>query len=301
MKFRIIETERKLLVEEITQSNLEKLYDVEYRYNRIKNSGFNGVPQRYDNILKLTKGLGDRIADHIISELLEVFEDWFKMHNIDDPKEMAKDRVDDMIKLYGDEFLDMINGMSTEYGSNMLDDYINYIDENKIKDNALEKFKEVITREYLDFVIEDVEAGYMEQSDYDELEKQYNEGDYSSTPIDSSSIENGVKLGYINDIDLYNEIYLYLIYPKWIKRFGHISSTVNEIKYIIDDLKSSNTLEEKFKNINIALNAVHSSGPMLDYISQNSPDITEGLLDYLSEDFDTESIDDELRRQGFKI
>ena len=93
----------------------------------------------------------------------------------------------------------------------------------------------------------------------------------------------GYFTSYVSDILV--GLYEYIVFPAW---FGYwsqegIEETRERIEKIELSLREigSKDLQEQIETVNIAINASHQTGSMLDYISNNY-DIDKDYLDYLS-------------------
>lgn len=75
--------------------HFELLYELEYKYSMIKSRPFEGLPQRYENILKIIESKAQAVIEPLAKSMKIVFHEWLKNHALTDPEEWAYQRVHD--------------------------------------------------------------------------------------------------------------------------------------------------------------------------------------------------------------
>jgi flagellar biosynthesis GTPase FlhF len=80
----------------IRENDLVELYELNYKYDMMKKSPFNGVPDRRENIINSVERRGLVVSNHVITELIKIFDSWLGDHALTSAESWAKSRVKDM-------------------------------------------------------------------------------------------------------------------------------------------------------------------------------------------------------------
>jgi hypothetical protein len=146
----------------------------------------------------------------------------------------------------------------------------------------------------------------VDNSDKDELFRNWCDG------LDSESFISYLSSNYVNIAQFLKESYKYLVFPSW---YGHwkpqgIDQTRSNIERIYNMLIQSNDLNNSLVAIDFAINAVHQTGSMLDYVETYGDtmllrdiDSIKELLSELS-GYNTKNVkqwNKELREVGVKV
>jgi len=317
------------LLEEILADDLKELYNINYKYDMIKLSKFNGLPKRRENIIKKIEFDGVIVANSVIKELITVFEGWLSRHDLDSPVNWAKIRVQGLDYI-NDNVREIIDAIESEYNdyskifnnnssSQLIYDYFQYI----VNNNIIDK---VSVYDWLGYLADDLVEMYTEYIDDDSFSTEERESyqkmidsledgeyeyvfEYIDNVIGLDEVKHyiigALENADIDNEDFYVELYEYMVFPLWSEYWksqgiSETRDTIYKIKNDLDIALKSKDLSNKFKVINIALNASHQTGSMLDYFEDESPEIDKKLLDDLS-NMDVTKLNNELRVQGFKV
>lgn len=314
-----------IYAEEITEDDLRRLYELEYKYNMIRTKPFKGMPKRQENIIARMEDELEDLVEQITSNLEEVYEKWLSEHAITDPNEWAEART----RGYGDLGDDsmMWNVMVGEYiryaygnPSNM------YVDpsqaravESKASREVLEKvakanpslFQVVINdwrNDMIDRAYEEVEYAEEHEEEYDgntvEQIENMSDADVMSDFLEMDEVSTLLSNGYFDMREIVKTAYKEAVFPQW---YGHWKGMgIDATRKTIEDtyarlMESKNQeLPMQIAAINLALNAVHQTGDMVEYVQERSHEVTSDLLQELSE-LDTEEWDQELRETGVQL
>jgi len=333
-------TFKEFLLEEIKAEDLTNVYELNYMYDMMKLSNFTGLPQRRDNLIRDIEDKGIDLCDDVLTQLNDIFYNWLEQHALLSAKSWAESRTKEFEEggqldynyifiIPFDEyarykypniknppaisynFKGQITSIPKEVGE-MVDEYLSYIQEHDLyKDCALSDWFDLKILQFKD----DWETELSGTDDEDESKsiidnmRRVDERDYSLLfDIEFVTMENmivGLEDGLIDEIDLLTDIYEYVIFPLW---FGYweergIVQTRENINNIRENMLKAlhkGDLSEKFKMINIALNAMHQTGAMLTYIENEHNEISKQLLDELS-NMNVDKLNKKLKMQGFQV
>lgn len=278
--------------------NLETIYEWEYKYHKIQQAK-NMHPKRKENLLNIIEQELSPIIDQISGDLGAVYDAWLKKHALLNPEDWAEARLPyEEFLDYGVEFsLGVIKNEYERYGgSNFEEKFVNCNLEyfipffNEIKNDLinynydeLEYFEEREDEEEIEYTKEIIERlSSMDLNNPHDLKEFINEYYY----IESDNLIPKIT----NDDSLFTMLinfYAKEVFPLWFNKWEAegIVDTREEIEGIYLDLININELS--FNNalsaINIALNAAHQTGSMLEYIVEDHPDVDEVFLSSLSE------------------
>ena len=263
------------------RNDLIELYKVNYFYDMVRLRGFSGMPERKENIMERLESRGQKLTDKVLSELLGVFEKWLAGNAMTDPGEWAEARL----RGIGINKEALTNPAVFEVALDaIVNEYMSFAGGSR-KQAETEIFRIVADKS-------DVFDRRMQLVGKELASKGKELGDDAKENIidvimDSSTL-NDVS-DYIPDLHgLLLAIYEHAVYPLWYAYHGkeETEGTRANNEAIVTEIKqalSSQDLSEKFVTTNKALNVVHVSGTMLDYIDVMNPGINKDLLLELSD------------------
>lgn len=265
--------------------NLETLYEWEYKYHQILYSQKTN-PYRKEKLIEFIKQSLQPVVANIQEALMETYENWLSKHALLNPKDWAKARVDfDEFEDYGPD--QTLHNVKWEYlnlgGENFelnffktnLKYFKNYFEEVK-NDNInylyeeLEYAKTHEDEEEIKRLEEDIE--YLENLNFDN-EKEFDNFVDEYYYIDEYVSGEKADSIFTNHSQLYEMTLDFLekkIFPLWFAKWEPqgIVKTRETIEEIYSQLQGVNNLpfQKILGVVNIALNASHQTGLMMDYI-----------------------------------
>jgi len=261
-------------------SNLEAMYELEWKYYQIKNSPFTGHPKRYANLLKLYVRALKVMVQAIAKQLLPTFETWLEKHALTSAKTWAEQRASE---LEGEGIKFEMEQAQSEYDRYSMGFNSAIYSVNLDKMPRLRDLVELLYHEDKDMWDEEEEGDeypYETVADYWEAQDGMftNFADFLETvniPEDSKR-------------DIIKEVYQVIVFPVW---FGHwkalgIVQTRREIEKHAKRLRALSGSIKKVNNavvrLNLAVNAAHQTGSMTDYIQDTYSDVDKAFLEKLS-------------------
>lgn len=336
----MVKSFKEFLLEEITAEELTNIYELNYMYDMMRISSYTGIPERRDNLIRNIEDKAIGICDDVLEQLNDIFYDWLESHALTSAKSWAKSRAKDLeeygdsrpelafVEPFHDylnykyknsanpprisyDFNGRITGLPKEIDE-MVEEYVFHIQEhNLFEDCALSDWFETKLIEFKDDF--ETELSGMDEDDdktqvLDNI-KRANDRDYTLLIdfefVNRRNMEFGIEEGLIDIVDLAEDIYEYVCFPLWFeywKKQGIVQTRdrinitrENMLKALHDD-----DLTEKFKIINIALNAVHQTGDMIDYVEREHNQISKQLLNDLS-NMNVDKLNSKLKMQGFHV
>lgn len=293
--------------EEPFTNALNAMYELEYKKHMLQTHGFNGMPQRQENMLaQIDRKLLDNTA-YVRKILLQVLANWLKNHALLSPKTWAAGRMQSNS--------DPDDIMADDPFGNMLGEYVRYMEPNfysKYNDSTRNQKENVIFNTMInqafnnkkfpvfnnilqEYFLPDYKMMLQDElsSDgFEEFNQRYNNKfkteEDAEQFIDNISIKDVdlESLTYFEDIKTFGEImertgkskeilqefYQNAVFPVW---FGHwkdqgIEDTREVVENIYKDLKAAKPkdLGNLIATTNAALNASHQTGEMIDYVSE---------------------------------
>jgi hypothetical protein len=290
-----IKADRNDLLEE-----LKVMYEWEYKYNQLKQNINIKNERKVENILKIIRVKLTPILKSISLKIEEVFKDWLKNHALTSPKIWATARVKE---------LDDMGDSPNEILANAYSEYKRY---NGNTDNFYENAFIASFKEFSDLIYDikyDIVSAYEDDLENTEDEDQRKDIQQSIDYINDLGITENAKealefletyVGEYADGFLSREItsealipiYEKVVFPVWFKHWKKegIVQTRKIVNETYKDLKKSKTesdLSKKIMYINIALNASHQTGYMMDYV-ENKWGVSKQDLDRLSDVSDSD-------------
>lgn len=291
-------------VEDDAEELFRLFYELEYKYSIIKSHSFTGLPKRKENILKILSTKLKEATRNIADSLLPVYEKWLKEHTLLNPKEWAKARLNQ-----NEEFgninlpsaIDEYERYARNADTGTFADIIEFMKEGK-----LPKLKELL----IDNTILD-ETEHLKEIGYKKYGKERGE-EFKSNKQALDFINNTYSEYYYDEYNLKDafdnldnreielEFYEKLVFPVWFRYWKKegITKTRERIQNIYNQLENLNTqtLENQVANVNIALNAAHQTGSMMEHYGW----VDESFLRDMSNQ-DTTEWDKELKKIGIVL
>lgn len=317
---------------------LSDFYRLEYIYSALKKRPFSGNEKRRDNILAQVDDVFSDVAGELKDLLLAVFEDWLSKHALTNPRQWAEGRVTEVSDA---SLSDIWSNLVSEYmrysprfngggayynpsvhrnaSNQMLQDALNIPE---VKERVFDLFaggKEAFIEDRVNMTMDDW------QSDPESITEQLGLNAEASEEEVREAVEAAEQ-----DVDISEYLYEdmettlqnapfpeeaeqflisvaeHVIFPMWFEHWAAqgIEQTRENVQTAHDGLHNASTLEELFAAISIALNAVHQTGAMLDYVAEaaneSSRDLKNLLDDLTAGDF-TKEIDPILQESGVQI
>jgi hypothetical protein len=272
----------------------EMFYELEYKYNTITSPhfGFNGNPVRKENIIKIYENKAREVNSFLAKTFMIVFEEWLEKHALLSAETWARARVQETMDF----------GSIEESIGAMVGEYKRYSGMQVEANEAFRRMIRLITsninnypefKDFLEIFIEDRKDMY--RNDLTNL-KEFNENNSKNFKtikkaeewIDNLTIDDfdAEDLLYIDSIqDLVNyfenynsyeevlvEMYEKIVFPLWLDYWSGqgIEETREKVEEQFESLKKLESLpiKQQFVVVNLATNAVHQTGSMMDYYEQ---------------------------------
>jgi hypothetical protein len=294
-------------------SNLETIYEWEYKFHKINNSESTNE-KRKNNVLIMIERELNPVLDNAIQDLSGVFQRWLNNHALLSPRTWAVNRLQELEGFNEEELL-----------GSVLHEYFRYVNtERKEFDREFIEinreliapyFKEILNEEINNYTDELEDAKYRENEEevqeFTQRINDLNEQIENPNGIDVEeyiytfyeSIEGFLKNVMPGDLEqMLLNMYEVNVFPAWYGRWQEedIDTIRANNEEIYNELQSADTINDKFKIINIALNAVHVTGQMTDYISEIDSNIDKKFLSYLSS-LDVTEWDKDLVSRGINL
>jgi hypothetical protein len=280
-----------------------ELYRWSYCYQMAQQEFSKTGLKRFENVARIFESNFDQLYDVVTSWLIPTFEFWLSTHNVDNPKQWARAIAEMHNKLYVREY-DSIYGYFRDndsfvhggviVGMTEIFPYLFSVD--KVYsgygvNGLLEMFGYYYVNKFVKKGINDVDSGdpnalseFLEEKGLmdgfvDWCRK--NERMLVEEMIDSLGREIIKDDWFINScvgsedkiLDRLSTALYEKLYNKYVAVHPDIKLIYKKNKAILDKLVASSSTNDKIVNINIAINAVHKNGSMLDYVVEANEDI----------------------------
>jgi hypothetical protein len=312
------------------EDDLKALYELEYKRSMIMSHGFSGVPERRDNIIDgLTEKLGE-VIENLKGVLDATFKDWLGTHALLSPETWAEKRISDIEEYARGAFDQAVSEYARYTGDGrkhetILEELVNDAVSRLSEFPSLKKLVDLLMEDEMNRRYDELgEEGYEEFGRMVRMEfKNEEEAEEYISNLTSKDVDlgelmvSGGHAGFFDMVEKYadarglaKEFYKNFVFPVWFAHWKEqgIEETRNTIQNIYDRLQSVsvNNTGNAIAVINLAINASHQTGSMMDYISSNAnTDLSGGqiieLLDKLSAGTDVEEWNQELREVGVNI
>lgn len=315
---------------------LEDFYRLEYAYSMLKNKPFSGNEKRKENILRNVENTFREVCNEVRIVLVHVYEEWLKHHAITEPSRWAYDRVMSSIESEDDidYAYDNIIGEYMRYAYEEEYRKINYpptkyqilkrkAEQDIFKDSELiSVLKDVINWDtYVEDMLNDALMEF--DSDPEEVRERYQ---IPENIVERDDVKEFLKEIFQEeeDISIYIEdigealknadpdeaerfLLLFaekLVFPAWYSKWSTegIDETRDNIEEIYSKIQHFNPdLGKMYGDVNLALNAAHQTGGMVEYVNQYTNDDVTDLLQRLTDGYFVEEVNKYLREAGVKI
>lgn len=295
--------------------NIRTMYEWEYKYNKIKQAE-HMHQRRKENLLNLVREELTPILDIMTAHILDVYDDWLNHHAIMEPSKWAESRIEGLI-LEGNNAYDayIISLLEYQKYNHSSDEYARreFIDANI---SELSRLAKALLSESIQNIQSEIEEAMSEAnteraSDLHEEITYLKNMDVASTEglSEFADIYMGSTAEFLEwalfkhpgtGIRMMKIFYENKVFPAWFNFWSErgIEQTRNNIESIRNTLQSANSLESSFSALSLALNGMHQTGSMLDYIEKSiDPDVTPEFLEQMSSS-NTSKWDVELRDMG---
>lgn len=283
---------------------LQSFYELEYKYQSLKNFPFTGMPQRYENILEKVK---DSLEDSMLKlkdVLVATFNGWLESHALTDPAQWAKKRMDP----YGTGAYDYIESIGAgEALGGVVGEYLDYKHNKQMHNENIEQgFSEMLSialkepekypslqglsdlylrdqeerynNELYDVGFETFGENYVGQAFESEeaaetwIEEQIENFDLSEHVYDTGMEDFISSLQYsgMSPEQFIQDLNQNLVFPMWMDYWGAmgIEGTREMAEEAYEGLVSANSFEEFHQALEVAIQTCHQNGSMLEYLEQ---------------------------------
>ena len=302
---------------------LKAFYELEYKYQCLKNFPFEGMDQRYQNIFNKVKESLTYTMQNLKGTLMSTFSGWLESHAITDPAVWSAKRVDPhgegfMSSYDATEALEGIVGEYIRYSnggqypaynrpntetvfSNMLDQALsmenNFTSLQGVQNVIQEMDRERLTEDLYNDDFENFgmnergEAFQSEEEAMAYIEERVGEAsvqDYVSNFGKDELMSLLESQGQMENFMI--ELNQYIVFPLWYAYWGAmgIDTTRELAQDAYDDLENANTFEEFHLALEVAIQTCHQNGSMLEYLEEY------GGEEYGSDHLEIEDIMNEL-------
>jgi len=279
----------------------ELLYELEYKYNTISSYPFFGNEDRKNNILSLIENKSKDLIKKLSETLIYTYNDWLEYHNISEPYELARKRLEDF-----DDYFETIFSEYTRYTDGNFQKFI-YEIENNQEDypETMDELSNHTNKDDMYDILEDSLESFNDNFGTN-FENKYDAEKYiedytiyiSDIIYDKETFKN-----YVTSEAAYIELYAEMIFPLWYAEWEYqgIDEIVSDNKEHLEKLKniSNNPLNTQFVIFSAALNGVHVTGDMIEHYD-NDFNISKDDLDELSNK-DVSDWNKELKEIGVNI
>ena len=320
------------------ENHLRRLYELQYKYDTTKSSGFSGHPKRRQNILLGLEGAMVESISFVKEKLLMLFGRWLESHALTDANRWAESRMGDEDELQ----------MNIEHGEmgmlieNIIGEFVRYSPDYKYDYERMSKgwngrndIRQLINKATYEIISNMIEIKlsrnlnqYMEYFRRDMVEMVENEMynvDEEEDPeewqelmrqkesyeeMDQSDFVEYIDIDHLShslDSDDLKLIYEHYVFPHWYDEWAEqgIDATRENVENVYRKIEAidGRNVSNDLVTINIALNTVHQTGSMLDYVEKYAgEDLSYDFLEQMSNlDAEVEEWDDELRKVGVQV
>jgi hypothetical protein len=323
-------------------NEIERMYELEYKFSMVKNSPFNGIEQRKQNILKQLEYHLKRSIVAIAETILPAFDNWLKSHALLNPRLWAEQRLQE----FGDDasirdlLMDLKYALLGYDSNNVNKSILNLTEQQSQKQNrwisntiftgisqninqcpAWSAMLENMKNDYADMREDDLrnefESGQSDYSTKKELEKaiQEEKKNISEMTLQEYMDDYGYNLEDLIEgadesyaLELLKEIQMVVIFPKWFAKWKPqgIESTRANVESVFQKLLQVQGMDvsNAVGVISLALQSVHQTGSMLDYIEEHTGESAteiKQVLDAMTAGADINIWNEQLREVGVGV
>jgi len=301
-------------------SQIAAMYELEYKYSMLRSKPFGGLPRRQEMILnQLQEKLGEVITG-LQDKLLSPLARWLEFHALLSPETWARKRVQEFIE--GGEMESAYRNAVYEYDKYVINfgelnsgrPYRPVNDDRTFQQMIQQARSEIALYPALAELLEQGLVGHKEML----MEDLHSEGvesfgrRYSKEFKDIDEAEAFIDGLTFNDVDMESlfyfegiesfvdfaeqvgrpkgvliELFQNLVFPGWFQYWSSmgIEETRENVENIYQKLSAINPEDvgNSIAVISMTLNAVHQTGPMLDYIEQDTGESSTEIKHVLDE------------------
>lgn len=275
-------------------SDVKKFYELEYKRSFLLNNNFKGLPQRKENILKKIDQELQKVFYQLKIPLKNTLETWLQNHAITNASFWANQRFLD--EQTDEENLDNMLMEWRRYDDNAKEEQIPYLTKNfnSLSDLYYELFEEQKEMQKEDIYYEAKQNNQQyDESIIDQIDNSVQNNDYLVDLLNYESIISYLeRFGTLSIFII--EFYEKIVFPKWFAYWQPqgIEKTRKTIEQIYQELINAKDIKSNIIAINLAINAAHQTGNMIDYLetygnvdhNYHEHGSLKELLDYLSND-----------------
>lgn len=283
-------------------SALKTFYELEYKYQALKNFPFTGMPQRYENILEKVKDSLEGSMDRLRDTLIATFGGWLDAHALIDPAAWAQKRSDPdeqgfMSSVDAEQALDGIvweyikyknGGQAPSYKVNIEQVFSEMLDEALVmsdKFSSLQGAKNMVQEMERERLVEDLYNDEFENFGINERGEAFQTEEEAEAYIEERVEEASVR-DYIFNFgkeellsllegqgqmeNFLVELNQHMVFPLWYNYWGAmgIDTTRELAQEAYDGLVNADSFEEFRNALQVAIQTCHQNGSMLDYLDQ---------------------------------
>lgn len=285
------------------QEDLVAFYELEYKYQSLKNYEFTGMPQRYESILEKVEEAFYEIMERLKETLILTFRGWLETHAITEPALWAERRTDP----YGEGFMSSFDATNNLEG--IIGEYIRYQNGGQVPvynrpntetvfsnmlGEALEMSNQFSSLQGVTNMIQIEERERLENDLYSDDFENFGINErgeaFQSEEEAKAYIEERVKEADIGHFaqnfgkqefmsllegsgqmeTFLVELNQHLVFPLWYNywRGMGIDDTRDMVEEAYKNLTSASSFEEFHLALEVAIQTCHQGGSMLDYLSE---------------------------------
>lgn len=289
--------------------NLRSIYEWEYKYHKILQQDI--FPKRKERMLQTIQENLAPVFKSVADSLASVYGEWLSAHAITEPNQWAGQRLEST-KEYSDEAgaLEIAVAEYNRYNQSgdIEQDFLQacYV--------SLEPWAEEMVESDIQLYEGQLNSLYQdEQYDEESIEESKSQIEYLVSLRDEGGLELvryyvenmygfnefiGSVVPSLSSVDeIIRDFYEYAVFPAWYDYWS--DRGIDEIREKNEEVYNSlinldpTDMGGASATINIALNNVHASGSMLEYVEERFDDVNKNLLDELS-NADTSEWDEDL-------
>jgi hypothetical protein len=288
--------------EDSFEENLTAFYELEYKYNALKNFPFTGMPQRYENILENVKDSLMESMERLKGVLASTFYGWLETHAITEPATWAAKRVDP----HGEGFMSSYDAENALEG--IVGEYIRYKNGgmypqnrpntsnvfSEMLDQALQMSDKFTSLQKAEYAVQEMERERLTEDLYNDEFENFGTNErgeaFQSEEEAEAYIEERVEAASVQDYvwnfgkeellsllegqgqmeEFLIELNQHMVFPLWYDYWGAmgIDTTRELAEDAYEGLINANTFEEFHTALGVAILTCHQNGSMLEYLSE---------------------------------
>lgn len=307
--------------------NLTALYELEYKYGRLsilkpgglpsepEKAFFRSTPVRHENVVKRLEGAFFPIGQKIADQLSQVYEKWLSAHTLDNPKLWGAERAEQAMDY--DDGAQAYDLLACEYNNRMFEAGRMTNSNGPPESDIVERLEDLPE---LSGVVDDLYASEKDEwerdEDYDDGEEEdgrsfiYSDAkEWFESLLENHGGFDKLWNNFLKDSmqaeEILAEMYGVFVFPPWFHHWKEqgIVETREKLADANEKLKKLSGNPRKWEpkdflgTLNQIIQISHQTGPMLDYITSDYPDVDAYALEALT-DSDTEEWDEELGETG---